>query len=373
MPEIDYSQEWLTVNAPGRAELLGNHTDYNQGLILSLAINRYITFRSIKRNDRILKITAQDADGDKTWQGSLDNLTPQSKNTWVNYIIGVIAYLEENDHKLRGIEITFKNNIPVGAGLSSSAALEAATLLTCQKHFPFQMTAMEMAQACQWAEHHYAGVMCGLLDQMSVLSSHENHINYIDFQNFSMQKITFPDSYSFVIVNSGISHALVDGGYNERRQSCEEAAAILGKPSLRHVSLEELAAAKDKLPELPYKRACHIVQENDRVTRALEHITNHQIEQFGEILFASHQSSIDNFENSCPELDTLVEFSKNHPACLGARLSGGGFGGATINLVHKEQTNDFAIAISEHYKSKYAQTPLTIVTQPAPGAAHFIN
>lgn len=357
----------ITLTSPGRAEVLGNHTDYNQGLVLSLAIDRHITAKSEKRADRTLVITAKDLG--ETWEGSLDQIKAQTEMSWVNYILGVFDRIEQvRDIKLTGLNMEVSSTVPMGAGLSSSAALEAVTLMTAFAHNQIEMSDLEMAKVCQWAEHEYSGVRCGLLDQMSVLSSKQNHLNSLDFELLTNTPITFPEEYQFVIVNSEVSHSLADGEYNERRESCEAAAAALGKSSLREVSLEYLENNRDKLAEMPYKRALHVVGETSRVRQALDFIANGDLESFGGLMFDSHQSSIDNFENSCAELDVLVEFAKNHPACLGARLSGGGFGGATINLVKREQAESYAQEIATYYETNVGKKPMTLVTSLASGA-----
>ena len=357
----------LTLSSPGRAEVLGNHTDYNNGLVLSLAIDRKITIRSEKRNDRKIIIEAKDVQ--ETWEGSLDQMSSQTKMSWTNYIVGVFDRIEQvRKIKLTGLNMEISSSIPIGAGLSSSAALEAVALITAYSHNDFQMDPLEMAKVCQWAEHEYSGVRCGLLDQMSVLSSKEGHLNSLDFDILKNTPILFPDEYKFVIVNSEVSHALTDGEYNERRESCEKVAKKLGKSTLREVNLTYLNEHKHLLNETPYKRALHVIGETTRVKEALDYIQDNNIEAFGKLMFKSHQSSIENFENSCAELDLLVKFSKEHPHCYGARLSGGGFGGATINLIETKHANAFAESIESHYKQATGITPSVLVTSLAGGA-----
>lgn len=357
----------ITLSSPGRAEVLGNHTDYNNGLVLSLAIDRDITITSKKRDDRSLTITAKDIS--QTWEGDLDNISKQEEMSWVNYVLGVLDRIEQvRDIKLCGLEMEISSTIPIGAGLSSSAALEAVTLMTALAHNDFTMDELEMAKVCLWAEHEYSGVRCGLLDQMSVISSKAGHLNYLDCDVLKNTPKTFPAGYKFVIVNSEVSHSLADGEYNERRESCEKAAAALGKSSLREVSLNYLEENKEKLEEKPYMRALHVVGETTRVKSALKFMEAGDVESFGNLMFQSHQSSIDNFENSCAELDLLVSYAQKHEACLGARLSGGGFGGATINLVKEEAAERFEQEIKAFYLAETGKEPNTLITSLASGA-----
>ncbi len=359
------------VIAPGRAEVLGNHTDYNEGLVLSIAINVGTTIRGKSREDNTLKLISEGL-GDE-WSGDLDQLVPlkEPAATWPNYIIGVAQALQDREKKLSGAEFIISSTIPIGAGLSSSAALEIASGLAFQQVSDFKIDPIEMARVGQSAEHQFAGVKCGLLDQISVLVGKSNHLTFIDCRSLEVRHIPLPAGWVFVIAHSGVNHALTGGEYNERREACEAAAASLGISSLREITPGELEAKQDQLEALPFQRAMHPVGETARVAQAVSCLAAGNIEGLGKLMFESHDSSIKYFENSCEELDFLVEEAAKHEACIGARLSGGGFGGATINLVKEAQADQFAEDLKHAYETKYGRKPLTLTT-PACDGAHAL-
>lgn len=357
----------ITAYAPGRAELLGNHTDYNDGLVLSLAVNRGTTVSGRPRDDGRILLRSRDLP--ETWEGTVDAIQPGPTGTWFNYVLGVVAELQHRRIALGGFELEAHSTLPLGAGLSSSAALEAATALFLQKLFPFSLEGLEIARACQAAEHTYTGVRCGLLDQISVLLSRADHATFIDCRSFVVRHLPLRTGARFVIIHSGVRHALVAGEYNERRASCEQAARLLGKKALRDCSTAELEDARARLPETVWKRARHITGENERVAQAVGFLATGRMDAFGRLMFESHTSSMRYFENSCPELDFLVETAQGTPGCLGARLSGGGFGGATINLVESAAVNAFTAHVRQAYQTRYGQTPLILATEACAGAA----
>ncbi len=356
----------VSIYAPGRAELLGNHTDYNEGLVLSLAVNRGTTITASPLPDGRLRFHSLDLD--QTWEGSLGDLEPLTEMTWCNYLLGVFHELLRRGVHLEGAEMTLSSNLPIGAGLSSSASVEIATVLALQKMYPFAMEDMEIARVGQAAEHLYAGVKCGLLDQISVLMSRAGHATHIDCRSMEVRHLPVPERARFVIVHSGVKHALVAGEYNERRASCEAAARTLGKKALRDATSGELEARAGELDEKALKRARHVVGENERVAQAVGLLAAGRIEDFGVLMTASHRSSIENFENSCPELDFLVETALGLEGCMGARLSGGGFGGATINLVDRDHEQEFTQGIRDAYAQKHGNAPMVLSTPAADGA-----
>ncbi len=349
----------LKVYAPGRAELLGNHTDYNEGFVLSLAVNRGITAEGEPRPDDTILLHALDLD--ETYETSINRLQPLKNPTWPNYILGVVAQYLHAGHKVGGFELSISSNLPMGAGLSSSAALEIATALFLQKAFHITVDPITTTKFAQAAEHQYAGVKCGLLDQISSLMSKENCATYIDCRTYEVKNIPMPEGACFIVANSGAKHALVGGEYNERRTDCEAAAHALGAPFLRDVTSAALTAGRSKMSDRQYHRAKHVVGENERVQAAVIALKAGQLAQFGSLMFASHESSRVNFENSCKELDALVNAAKSFPAAYGSRLSGGGFGGATINLVDPAQTDAFI----KHLGPLASEC---LVTPAAPGA-----
>jgi galactokinase len=295
-------------------------------------------------------------------------LSPQTEEEWVNYVLGVVDQLKAQGVQIGGARLGITSTIPIGAGLSSSAALEIATALTFKKLYPFEMDDLDLARVGQGAEHTFAGVKCGLLDQISVLMSRPNQVTTIDCRTFDIGHVDVPAGYAFVIAHSGVKHALTGGEYNERRESCEKAAQLCGVPALRDLDMDTLEAKKGDLPGLAFKRAKHVVGENERVARGTDLLKAGDAEGFGRLMFESHDSSREWFENSCEELDFLVETARGLPGCRGARLSGGGFGGATINLVDEAQSHAFSEALGAAYQQRYGERPLVLETLACAGA-----
>jgi galactokinase len=323
----------LTTYAPGRAELLGNHTDYNEGYVLALAVDRGTTITGYARSDRQIHIHSREMDKSETT--ALDQLAAERVAPWSRYLLGVVDQFRRNDLPVEGFDAEISGNLPIGAGLSSSAALENATVLFLAKLFGAKLVPMQMARLAQKAEHDFVGVRCGLLDQITSLMSTARHATFIDCRTTEVGHVPLDGKVSVVVANSNVKHALVAGEYNERRSDCEAAAHALGVSFLRDASTKMLNSRKSELADRIYRRALHITGENERVLEGSEALRRGNIAQFGELMFASHESSRLNFENSCPELDRLVETARKTPGVYGARLSGGGFGGATINLVEK--------------------------------------
>ncbi|NBQ65737.1 MAG: galactokinase [Verrucomicrobia bacterium] len=347
-----------TGTATGRLEVLGNHTDYNQGLVLAMG-----EVLGKKRNDKQLILHAKDLN--QSWEGSLDDLSPRPQVSWANYILGVLQGLKDRGVPLSGLELEISSQLPMGAGLSSSAALTVATQRCLQSLWGFSMPALEMAKISQEAEHRYAGVKCGLLDPMAILHAKKDHLVLLDFRSLEVQTIPFPKEAVFVVAACGEKHALVDGEYNERRKSCEDAARLLGIRSLREMGLRELEKRRSELPDLVYRRALHVVGETDRVERAVACLKKNDLPGFGKMLDESQESSRTNFENSIPALDKLCQASKRSPGHLGARLSGGGFGGSTLHLVEAYREKEFLACFLAKAQSQLAHPIDHFHTRPA--------
>jgi len=329
----------VTGTAKGRLEVLGNHTDYNQGLVLAMGVGFALEVRGKTRADQKLLLQAKDLG--QSWEGSLADLSPEPQTAWANYILGVLQGLKDRWVGLTGLELELSSSLPMGAGLSSSAALTVATQRCLQMLWGFTMPVLEMAKISQEAEHRYAGVKCGLLDPMAILHTKKDHLVQIDFRSMEVTAIPFSKEALFVVASCGEKHALVDGEYNERRQSCEEAARLLGLSSLREIGLRDLEKRKATLPDRIYRRALHVVGETDRVERGVACLKRNDLAGFGKLLDESQESSRVKFENSIPALDKLCETSKNSPGHLGARLSGGGFGGSALHLIKKSKEKEF--------------------------------
>jgi galactokinase len=377
------------IRAPGRLELLGNHTDYNDGLVLSLAVDRYIEIAVAPRNDgKIELISTAFPQPEIFW---LDKLQKNPAAPWADYVKGVLLQLKKRGVHFSGFNAAIHGTIPPGAGMSSSAALEVAAALAVRQLFPFTLTdsglgtpptrdqrgklpslkpaeKMLFAQLCRAAENDFVGVRVGLLDQISSLFGRAGQVMEIDFRSLAVECEPLAGE-AIVVCNSGVKHSLVEGAYNELRAQCESAAKALGVASLRSADPKFLAANRARLTQREYECAHHVVGEIQRVTFALRALRENDHRQFGQYMFQSHESSRDFLKNSAPELDLLVELARPLPGCLGARLTGGGFGGATINLVAHHQAPEFMDAIARQYEQRTGRKIEPMLCQIADGAA----
>lgn len=373
------------VHAPGRLELLGNHTDYNLGLVLSLAVDKCTWMAISPRTDGRIEIVSSAYREKESFR--TDSFEKNPKAPWTDYIKGVLVQLRERGVTVRGFNAAVHSTIPLGAGLSSSAALEVATALAIRKIFPYSFTAsggatvprgdaapltsvekLELAKVCQAAENDFVGVKCGLLDQISSLFGKAFHAIEIDFQSLTVERVPMIGEISIVVCNTGVKHALVGGEYNALRELCEAAACKLGVKALRRVDMPMLKANRARLSEREYECAYHIVGENQRVIFGARALRDSDFKQFGQYLYQSHESSRDYFHNSTRELDLLVSLAQAHGACLGARLTGGGFGGATINLVQRSQVAAFCGSIATQYRQQTGIETVPMICQIVDGA-----
>ena len=358
--------------APGRIEVLGNHTDYNDGTVLSAAIDLGHCFcisRSIRSGIHLLAVdVSQIASFDTSNAGKVPGFG------WADYVKGVFHFIQAHlGEEIDGLDCTFMGSIPMGAGLSSSAALEVAASFAVLKILDATIDKKEIARLCRRAEHQFAGTNCGLLDQFSSIFGCEHGLIHSDFRTLDVSLVKLPDDIEFIVVNPHVKHSLADSPYNERRGRCEQAAAELAKllpypvTALRDVSPADFVAHRIRISEGAAKRAAHIIGEIDRVERGVEFIRTGNLPAFGQLLFESHQSSIENFQNSCSELDIVVEAARAAGA-LGARLSGGGFGGSAIVMVESKQARAISEKIREACRIKRI-TPDFLVAIPSAGAA----
>lgn len=378
-----------TVRAPGRLELLGNHTDYNDGLVLSLAIDKHIEFAASPRADGRIELVSSAFPEREVF--SADRLEKNPAAPWADYVKGVLAQLRKRGVHFKGFNAAIHGTIPHGAGMSSSAALEVATALAVRQLYPYALAdvglatppkpdgrgklpalapreKMFFAKVAQAAENEFVGVRCGLLDQISSLFGKAWHVMEIDFKFLTVELAPLPGE-AIVVCNSGVKHALVGGEYNELRANCEGAARALGVPSLRSADMKMLEAAKARLSPREYECGRHVITEIQRVVHASRALRDNDHEQFGQFMLQSHESSRDFLKNSTPELDLLVELARKHPACLGARLTGGGFGGATINLVRHHQAPAFMAHMAAAYEKQSGVKMSPVLCQIVDGAA----
>lgn len=318
----------LQAFAPGRVELLGNHTDYNAGVVLSAAVQMGVTATGKSRDDGKIVLTSEGINGVVAVNRKAGL---KAHDSWEDYPLGVAEMLAQAGAPQGGFEAHYTSDLPFGAGLSSSAAIEVATAVLLTKLFPFEVSPLNLAKICRRAENEFVGVSCGLLDQVSSIFGRKDRVIYLDCRAETVDLIPFPEELGLLIVHSGVKHALTGGEYNERRDQCFEAAKKMGVPALRDVTSAKLDAAK--LPPLVKRRATHIVGENERVLQAIDFLRSGNGEGFGQLMTDSHRSSMHNFQNSTAELDALVEIAIRQKGCHGARLTGGGFGGAIVALV----------------------------------------
>ncbi len=365
------TQPTAVAYAPGRVEVLGNHTDYNEGTVLSAAINMGHCFCISASGKPGIRLTAGDIPATTEFDPSTDEQLPKNVQ-WANYVKGVMFYLREKGIEIDSADCTFLGSIPMGAGLSSSAALEVATAFAVLEYTGKTLDPKEVAKIGQKSEHDFAGCSCGLLDQFSSIFGVHHGLIHSDFRTLETYPVQLPDDVVFLMINPHIKHALADSPYNERRASCEKAAAefaaLLPHPvkALRDVSWEEFEANKSKIDPEAAQRATHVVGEITRVEQGVKLIAEGKLPEFGQFMYDSHETSRTAFENSCAELDIVVEAARSAGA-LGARLSGGGWGGSAVALVHAADADAICAKIIERCKVQGLEPTAEIII-PSAGA-----
>ncbi len=365
----------IVAYAPGRIEVLGNHTDYNEGYVFSAAIDKGTFFAVSASADASCELTA--ADLMETASFTTATVTPAKEMTWQNYVTGTFNWLFDGNpsaapHGWKGM---FLGNIPLGAGLSSSAALEMCTVLALAKLYGIEKDKTTMAKIGQKAEHTFAGCPCGLLDQASSMYGQAGALVKSDFRTNEFETVSMGPSVAFMMVKSNAKHALVDGAYASRRQACEDAARYFaevlkkgGVTHLRDVTMAEWVLYRGGLSETTAKRAVHPIGEDERVLQGAALLEKGDLRGFGALMYDSHESSRHWFENSCEELDAIVDAAKAIPDVYGARLSGGGFGGSCCLLVDPTAADQIAAVITKEYEAKFGDKPVCSLIQPSEGA-----
>ncbi|MFV0416985.1 MAG: galactokinase [Chthoniobacterales bacterium] len=361
------SEDFLSFFAPGRVEVIGNHVDYNGGVVLSAALQLGIRVKGRQTEDGTIRLASEGIDE----RVCVDSQVPVAPlENWADYPLGVWSELKKTGAPVRGFEAEFSSTLPIGAGLSSSAAIESATAMLLQSLYNFKLSPLEIAKICQRAENQFVGVNCGLLDQVSSVFGRSGNLIVLDCRSEEVSHQPLPGEVVFIVVHSAVPHALVGGEYNERREQCFEAARLLGVEELRDVSMVDLEAAisAGKLPDLPTRRARHVVGEVERVFAAKEAALAGDLKSMGSLMTQSHRSSIHNFENSTPELDMLVEIATADAGVYGARLTGGGFGGAIVALAQREGAGATAKRIETAYRKKSGNRGKAYVCEVGDGA-----
>jgi len=360
------------VRAPGRVNLIGEHTDYNDGYVLPVAIDRSILVAATPRDDRQVVIHALDFGENATF--SLDDIEHDQAQTWSNYQRGVAYFLEERGITLPGLNAVVAGDIPIGSGLSSSAAVEVSMAYTWQVLAGFELSRVELALLCQRAENEFVGMNCGIMDQFVSALGQRDHALLIDCRSLNYKLVPLPAEAAVVVADTMKRRGLVDSEYNTRRQECEEGVRILQRylpevQALRDVSTDQFGEYKGQLPEKVRQRCRHIIYENERVLRGVAALQAGDLDTFGRLMNESHASLRDDYEVSCLELDTMAEAAWKVEGVYGSRMTGAGFGGCTVSLVAEEAVEDFRARVAAAYEEATGIVPQIYVCRAEGGVA----
>jgi galactokinase len=358
-------QPSLIVRAPGRVNLIGEHTDYNDGFVLPMAIDRAIWIAVRPRTDRFVRIHSLDFEAEAVF--SLDDL--KKEQGWAEYLKGVANILQAEGCKLSGWDGVMMGDVPRGSGLSSSAAVEMATARVFASVSNLKWDAAYMARIGQRAENQWVGVNCGIMDQMASAACKEGHALFLDCRSLEIQHVPLPDHVAVVVMDTSTRRGLVDSAYNERRSQCEEAARFFGVKALRDVSLEEFEKRKSGLREVVMRRARHIITDDQRVLDAMQAMQTNDVARLGNILNAGHISLRDDFEITNEALNQIVEAAQEQSSCYGARMTGGGFGGCAIALVDAGKVDAFVDSVDKAYRKKSGLEPQIYICKASAGAS----
>lgn len=351
-----YGSNPSVFRSPGRINIIGEHTDYNEGFVLPAAIDRELYFAAAHNSLNKFRFFAYDLDS--STEISCDHIDIQKKEIWSNYLLGVVAQLGKKGIKVSGLDVVVGGNIPIGAGLSSSAAMECGFIFAIDKLFSLGMSTIEMVKMAQMAEHEFAGVKCGIMDQFTVMNGKADRVIKLDCRSldFSYEPLELGD-YRILLCNTEVKHNLASSEYNIRRQECEQGVKIVagqfpGILSLRDVSIEQLESCRDQLPGKIYNRCSFVIEENIRLEQTCLALEQNDLQKAGKMIFGSHDGLKNKYEVSCPELDQLTDIAASTEGILGARMMGGGFGGCTINIIHRDATVQFKDRVIKEYYLK---------------------
>ena len=355
--------------APGRINLIGEHIDYNDGFVMPAAIDKGIWFAIAANNTEEIHFTSVDLN--ESISVSIHEI--HKKDGWKNYVLGVLHILQQNNFFVGGFDCVFGGNLPVGAGLSSSAAVEGGLIFALNALFKWDLDRVQMAKLAQQAEHSYPGVNCGIMDMFASLNGKKDHVILLDCTSLDYQY--FPlllDAYHIVLINSKVHHSLASGEYNIRRKQCEEGLKILKEnnsnlSSFRNITSTYIIENKALLSEKVYDRCLYVTQEIERTKKAGAYLKENNLIEFGKLMFQTHDGLSKLYEVSCAELDFLVALAEEEAAIIGARLMGGGFGGCTINLIKKEKTDATMQSITSAYSKKFNILPEVYIMHTSDG------
>jgi len=364
---------WL-VTAPGRVNLIGEHTDYNDGFVLPMAIDRSVVMAGGLSGCTDFRVHSLELA--ETREFRADDPDGRKNGDWTNYLRGVVDGCRAVDLWAGPLDLALSSDVPIGGGLSSSAALEVAMATMVEAATGRALGGKKKALLAQKAEHDYAGVPCGIMDQFASALCREDHLMLLDCRSAEPEMVPFTDpGIAVLIINSNVKHELTGGEYSERRNQCEQVAEHLGVSALRDATLEQLESAKSGLDDVLYRRARHVISENARTLEAASAFATGRWQRAGELMVGSHVSLRDDFEVSCPELDILVELALSVGAesgVYGSRMTGGGFGGCTVTLARKESVHNIANTVGRKYAERTGIEPVIYVSRPARGA-HILH
>jgi galactokinase len=372
--ERAFSQEPVIYRAPGRVNLIGEHTDYNDGFVMPAAIAFSAYVAIAPRDDRKLSIQSDEYEG--KYEFSLDNLPVTRAGLWCDYVLGVASILTSKGCKLKGANLLIHSEVPVGAGLSSSAAIEVASALALLGLTGQQIPLPEIATICRRAENEFVGARVGIMDQFISCMGKAGHALLLDCRSLEFKYASIPRGLQIVVCNTMVKHELASNGYNTRRDECEQGVRFFAKldPSiraLRDVAVETLSAHAKGLPAVVFNRCSHVIYENQRTLDAAQALQEANLGRVCELMLESHRSLRDLYEVSCEELDIMVECAQDLPGFCGGRMTGGGFGGCTVNLVREENAPQFKEVIAERYQQKTGITPQIYLCTAENGAARL--
>jgi galactokinase len=362
--------------APGRVNLIGEHTDYNDGFVMPCAIGFSTRVALSPRSDRKLVIRSEDFP--EQFEFNLDRMPQEGAGFWCDYVVGVAVTLQNAGYPVQGANLLLRGEVPIGAGLSSSAAVEVASALSLMSLNGTTFPMPDVARICQRAENVFVGAKVGIMDQFVSCLGKSGHALMLDCRSLDFQYIPLPESVRLVICNTMVKHEHSSGEYNRRREECDEGVKILSKwypgiKALRDITVAELESHSADLPPVIYKRCLHVVCEDQRVLDSARHLKDGDLKKFGDLMRESHQSLRDLYEVSCRELDVMVEIAEDLPGFSGGRLTGGGFGGCTVNLVKSDEAQAFAQEIAVRYQKVTGMKPDVYVCSADNGAGAELN
>jgi len=342
--------------SPGRINLIGEHTDYNDGFVLPAAIDKKSVFKLKKNGTNQVTLTAQNVGETLTFD--LLDFKP-IEGGWQNYVMGVVSELQKIGGNIKGFEGAFEGDVPIGSGMSSSAALECSLAYGLNELFELGFDKWQIIKACQMAEHNFVGIKCGIMDQFASMMGKKNQVMLLDCHSLEFEYLPCDlGNYQLVLLNTNVSHTLASSEYNTRRAECEQGVSILQKnnsqlKSLRDVSMEALQKCSAEMSKNVFSRCHHVVTENNRVLKAADALKKNDIKLLGQLMYQSHFSLQKDYQVSCPELDYLVELTLQEDDVIGSRMMGGGFGGCTINLIEKNQGSAFLEKAAKLYRKQF--------------------